>query len=113
MPVFDFVIGAQESAFHFGRFGHVAATDDVVFSRIAWRVLPLLMVAWLFAYIDRVNVGFAKLQMAAELLTWAANWLKIIGRTLWVVADGAYAKRVFLSAAAAARVTVVSRLSSL
>lgn len=45
----------------------ITATDDVVFSRIAWRVLPLLMVAWLFAYIDRVNVGFAKLQMAADL----------------------------------------------
>jgi MFS family permease len=41
--------------------------EDAVYRRIAWRVLPLLMAAWLFAYIDRVNVGFAKLQMAGEL----------------------------------------------
>ena len=36
--------------------------------------------------------------------------MKFLNRTLWVVADGAYAKRVFLQAAAAARVIVVSRL---
>jgi MFS family permease len=41
--------------------------EDVLYSRIAWRVLPLLMSAWLFAYIDRVNIGFAKLQMSEEL----------------------------------------------
>jgi len=44
-----------------------SVSEDVVYSRIAWRVLPLLMSAWLFAYIDRVNIGFAKLQMAQEL----------------------------------------------
>ena len=42
-------------------------SEDAVFARIAWRVLPLLMLAWLFAYIDRVNIGFAKLQMASDL----------------------------------------------
>lgn len=47
---------------------HTSLTaDDAVFARIAWRILPLLMLAWLFAYIDRVNVGFAKLQMATDL----------------------------------------------
>jgi MFS family permease len=45
----------------------VSTADDALFNRIAWRVLPLLMLAWLFAYVDRVNVGFAKLQMASEL----------------------------------------------
>lgn len=44
-----------------------AVDEDDVYRRIAWRVLPLLMAAWLFAYVDRVNVGFAKLQMAGEL----------------------------------------------
>jgi len=51
-----------------------------------------------------------KLVMAGELVAWAAGWLKSLGRTLWVVADGAYAKRAFLRAAAAAQVIVVSRL---
>jgi hypothetical protein len=51
-----------------------------------------------------------KLVMAGELVAWAATRLRSLGRTLWVVADGAYAKRVFLKAAAAAQVIVVSRL---
>src|SRR5215467_4759049 len=41
--------------------------ENSVYRRIAWRVLPLLMIAWLFAFIDRVNIGFAKLQMVEEL----------------------------------------------
>ena len=47
--------------------GTVPVNEDAVYRRIAWRLLPLLMAAWLFAYIDRVNVGFAKLQMAKDL----------------------------------------------
>ena len=51
-----------------------------------------------------------KLEMAAEAVAWLADWLKYLGKTLWVVADGAYAKRPFLKAAKAAAVVVVSRL---
>jgi hypothetical protein len=51
-----------------------------------------------------------KLVMAGELLAWAVGLLKYLGLKLWVVADGAYAKRVFLKAAAKAQVIVVSRL---
>ena len=36
-------------------------------SRAAWRILPLLGVAYLFAYMDRVNISFAALQMNADL----------------------------------------------
>ncbi len=32
-----------------------------------WRILPLIMVAYLFAYMDRVNVSFAATQMNADL----------------------------------------------
>jgi MFS transporter, ACS family, tartrate transporter len=31
--------------------------------RISWRLMPFLMLAYLLCYIDRVNVGFASLQM--------------------------------------------------
>jgi hypothetical protein len=48
--------------------------------------------------------------MAAVLVAWVADWLRYLGTTLWVVADGAYAKRPFLKAARAAGVIVVSRL---
>jgi MFS family permease len=41
--------------------------EDSLYARISWRLLPLLMLSWLFAYIDRVNIGFAKLQMAGDL----------------------------------------------
>ncbi|WP_291363048.1 MFS transporter [Acetobacter sp. UBA5411] len=36
-------------------------------NRIAWRILPLATLCYLGAYIDRQNIGFAKLQMAADL----------------------------------------------
>ncbi len=35
--------------------------------RIMWRLLPFLFVLFLIAYIDRVNVGYAALQMKADL----------------------------------------------
>ncbi|MBY0491760.1 MAG: MFS transporter [Gemmatimonadaceae bacterium] len=34
------------------------------FDKVAWRLLPLLFVCYIVAFLDRVNVGFAKLQMA-------------------------------------------------
>jgi len=38
-----------------------------LYSRINWRLLPLLIACYMFAYLDRVNVGFAKLQMQSDL----------------------------------------------
>ena len=43
-------------------------------------------------------------------MRWAHGWLKLWGRALWVVADGAYAKAPFLKPMRALGVTVVSRL---
>src|SRR5688572_25253320 len=43
------------------------AKSDATITRICWRILPLLGIAYLFAYMDRVNVGFAALQMNADL----------------------------------------------
>src|ERR1700742_2689366 len=51
-----------------------------------------------------------KLELAVELLRWAKKWLGLLGKPLWVVADGAYAKKEFLRPAAALGMTVVSRL---
>jgi len=51
-----------------------------------------------------------KLVLAGQLVAWAAACPRFLGRTLWVVVDGAYAKRAFLKAARAARTIVVSRL---
>jgi ACS family tartrate transporter-like MFS transporter len=35
--------------------------------KVAWRILPLAIVLYLVAYLDRANVGFAKLRMASDL----------------------------------------------
>jgi MFS family permease len=45
------------------------AVDDVsaLYSKINWRLLPFLLICYLFAYLDRVNVGFAKIQMQSDL----------------------------------------------
>ncbi|WP_250511604.1 MFS transporter [Caballeronia sp. GACF4] len=45
------------------------ATDnaDSIFRRVALRFMPLLFVGYVVAYLDRVNVGFAKLQMLNSL----------------------------------------------
>lgn len=51
-----------------------------------------------------------KLVLAGDLVAWAAARLRFLGVTLWVVADGAYAKKPFLKAAAAVGAIVVSRL---
>ena len=36
-------------------------------SRVAWRFIPFLVLCYFVAYLDRVNVGFAKLTMDAQL----------------------------------------------
>ncbi|WP_151633413.1 MFS transporter [Noviherbaspirillum aerium] len=46
----------------------VAGNDvPALYSKINWRLLPFLLICYLFAYLDRVNVGFAKFQMQADL----------------------------------------------
>lgn len=35
--------------------------------KVAWRLLPFLILLYIIAYLDRVNVGYAKLHMAADL----------------------------------------------
>jgi hypothetical protein len=51
-----------------------------------------------------------KLVMAAELVKWAAPWLNLLRLPLWVVVDGAYAKRPFLKEVRRAAAIAVSRL---
>ncbi|QDH64697.1 MFS transporter [Pseudomonas azotoformans] len=40
---------------------------DRTHSTITWRLMPLLLVCYLFAHLDRINIGFAKMQMSADL----------------------------------------------
>ncbi|MDR5758714.1 MFS transporter [Caballeronia sp. LZ035] len=44
-----------------------AIDENRLFRKISTRILPVLMLAFFFSYVNRVNVGFAKLQMASDL----------------------------------------------
>jgi D-galactonate transporter len=43
------------------------AQEQQVYAKVAWRLIPLLFVLYIVAYLDRVNVGFAQLQMKTDV----------------------------------------------
>ena len=43
------------------------STDDTLYKKNAWRLLPLLFICYLFAHLDRINIGFAKAQISSAL----------------------------------------------
>ena len=44
-----------------------SAAEDATYLKVTWRLIPFLLVCYIIAYLDRVNVGFAKLQMQNAL----------------------------------------------
>jgi hypothetical protein len=42
-------------------------SEDAVYTKVAWRLIPLLFLCYMTAYLDRVNVAFAKLQMQSDV----------------------------------------------
>jgi hypothetical protein len=99
-------------------YGHIWVTLALVVRHPLWGTIGLPLLALLYVRRKdiarlrrRYGVTFrTKLAMAAELVAWVSSWLRCLGKTLAVVADGAYAKRPFLHAAAKAGVVVFSRL---
>jgi len=99
-------------------YGHIWVTLAWIVRHPRWGTIGLPLLAMLYvrrkqiAWLHRLyGVTFqTKLEMAAELVEWVARWLSFLGKKLWVVADGAYAKRSFLLRALQAGVTLVSRL---
>lgn len=45
----------------------IARSEEAVYRKITWRLMPFLFLCYVLAYVDRVNVGFAKLQMQQDL----------------------------------------------
>ncbi|MFJ8078431.1 MFS transporter [Streptomyces sp. NPDC096176] len=43
------------------------AREDAVFRKVVRRIVPFLILCYVFSYLDRVNIGFAKLQMSDDL----------------------------------------------
>jgi ACS family tartrate transporter-like MFS transporter len=47
---------------------HTPTVDpEKLYARIAWRLIPYIFLLYILAYLDRVNVGFAALQMKSDL----------------------------------------------
>ena len=44
-----------------------AAFESAIYAKVTRRLMPLLFISYVVAYLDRVNVGFAKLQMLKDL----------------------------------------------
>jgi hypothetical protein len=99
-------------------YGHVWVTLAVLARHPLWHTIGLPLRALLYVrrrdiarLPRRTRVRFrTKLEMAAELIAWTAQRLRWLGKTLWVVVDGAYGKRPVLRHAQAHHVVVVSRL---
>ena len=99
-------------------YGHVWVVLGLLACHPAWGVIALPLLARL--YVRRKNLGGidlkhrppfrTKLELAVELVRWAATWLGFLGKPVWAVVDGAYAKGPFLKPLARLGVTVVSRL---
>ncbi|SEB15702.1 MFS transporter [Variovorax sp. YR216] len=45
----------------------IRSAEDDIYRRISWRVMPIVLVAYVFAFLDRINVGYAQLQMKQDL----------------------------------------------
>jgi hypothetical protein len=99
-------------------YGHVWVTLSLVVAHPLWGTMALPL--WAEMYVRAKDLPKlpswsrppfrTKLEMAANLVTWAAQALDFLGKTLWVVVDGGYAKRPFLRACAQVGVVVVGRL---
>jgi hypothetical protein len=99
-------------------YGHVWVVLGLLARHPAWGIVALPLLARLYAR-EKNLVGIpakhrpafrTKLELAVELVRWAVSWLGHLGKRVWVVADGAYAKAPFLKPMRALAVTVVSRL---
>ena len=40
---------------------------DALYSKVSWRIIPLLLICYMVAYLDRINIGYAQLQMKQVL----------------------------------------------
>lgn len=99
-------------------YGHVFVVLGLLLTHEAWGTIALPLLCRLYVRrkdLPKIDAKHrpefrTKLELAVELLRWAKHWLGLLGRALWVVADGAYAKKEFLKPAIALGMTVVSRL---
>ena len=99
-------------------YGHVFVVLGLLVPHPAWGVIALPLLARMYIRAkDLIGIDpehrpafRTKLELGVELLRWAKAWLGPLGKPIWVVADGAYAKAPLLKPAKSLGMTVVSRL---
>jgi hypothetical protein len=99
-------------------YGHIWVTLAWLAAHSVWHTLALPLRALLYVRAQDVAAlakdypwDFrTKLALAVDLVRWLTPWLEHGGKTLWLVADGAYAKKPFLRPVVALGWVVVSRL---
>jgi hypothetical protein len=99
-------------------YGHIWVTLALLERHPLWACIGLPLRALMYvrqkdiaSVPRRSKVRFrTKLEMAAELIDWAADRLQLLGKIVWVVMDGAYGKKPVLKRAKKKNVVVVSRL---
>ena len=55
------------------------AGEGALLNKITWRLMPLLFLCYIVAYVDRINVGFAKLQLREALGVEVEVWSSVYG----------------------------------
>ncbi|VTR90940.1 transposase : Uncharacterized protein OS=Singulisphaera acidiphila (strain ATCC BAA-1392 / DSM 18658 / VKM B-2454 / MOB10) GN=Sinac_2157 PE=4 SV=1: DDE_5 [Gemmata massiliana] len=99
-------------------YGHVWVVLGLLAAHPTWGAIALPLLARL--YVRQKNLASiapkhrpafrTKLELAVELVRWAKVWLGFLGKPVWVVADGAYARAALLKPLIGLGVVVVSRL---
>jgi DDE superfamily endonuclease len=99
-------------------YGHVWVTLAWLLRHPRWGTIGLPLRALLYVRQKDVPLvparyGWAfrtRLELAARLVRWLADWAGFLGKPLWVAVDGGYAKAPFLKPALQAGAVVVGRL---
>jgi hypothetical protein len=99
-------------------YGHIWVTMTLVIRHPLWHAigLPLRALMYVkrkdFSKLDR-RCGWrfrTKLELAGEMIQWAEKLLRPLGKSLWLVMDGAYAYRPMFKLALPLGATIVSRV---
>ncbi len=99
-------------------YGHLWVTISAVVRHTLWATIGLPVLAKMYVRakdITKVPTDYRirfqnKLQQAAELVRWASQCCKRLGKQLWIVTDGGFTKARFLKPAIRLGVTVITRL---
>lgn len=97
-------------------YGHVWVTMAIVLRHPLWKTIALPILSKLYVrekdieHIPQPWEFQTKLQQAVQMVNWMSGLTTFLGKKLWIVVDGAYAKAPFLKPAMKQGAVVISRL---